>query len=341
MWKKVVAVIGIVLTPIIFILVVTVAAVSQTVGVAAGNQTTTDAAGGSGALSDTVLSFQPAVNQYCTKYGIPDYTMLVMAVMQQESGGTGNDPMQCSESPLNTKFPQKPNSITDPNYSIEVGIEYLASCIRAASCKSPTDEVGIDLALQGYNYGGGYIEWAKARGGYSAENAMQFSQMEAGAHGWSGYGDPQYVSHVMRFYFISPGGELFAAPLRTSTYSISRGWGNDAGEFHKGIDFAATEGTGIYAAATGTVTYAQFGSAPYGGYGNVVVIKHNDTYSTLYGHCSKLLVTQGESVQLGQVIALVGSTGKSTGPHCHFEIRVNGNQVDPASYLKNLGKKQT
>lgn len=162
---------------------------------------------------------------------------------------------------------------------------------------------------------------------------MQFSQTEAASQGWSGYGDSQYVNHVMRYYIVSPGGEMFATPLGIGTYSISRGWGYDSGEFHKGIDFAAPAGTNIYAAASGTVIYAQFGSAPYGGCGTVVVIKHDDTYTTLYDHCSKLLVKKGESVQLGQIIALVGSTGHSTGPHCHFKIRVNGDQVDPAQYL--------
>lgn len=150
---------------------------------------------------------------------------------------------------------------------------------------------------------------------------------------WSSYGDPQYVSHVLYYYSITPRNALFGLPLQAWTYTISRGWGRDGNEFHKGIDFAAASGVKIYAAAPGTVTYAKFGSAPYGGYGNVVVIKHDDTYSTLYGHCSKLLVSVGQTVKQGQVIALVGSTGDSTGNHCHFEIRVTDNQVNPAQYL--------
>ena len=336
MRKKVIALIGALLLPTIMIVVIIVAVTSvMNVSAISGGAAngTTGGNGGNGTLSAAVLSYQDKVQAACGKYGIPDYVMLVLAVMQQESGGTGNDPMQCSECPLNIKYTQSPNGITDSSYSIEIGIEYLASCIRAAGCKSSTDEAGIGLALQGYNYGGGYIDWAKEHGGYSAENAMQFSQMEAASHGWSGYGDPQYVSHVLRYYTIAPNGGLFAAPLKAQTYSISRGWGYDDGEFHKGIDFAAPAGTNIYAAAAGTVTYAQFGSAPYGGYGNVVVIKHDDTYSSLYGHCSKLLVNVGQSVKQGQVIALVGSTGDSTGNHCHFEIRMNRQQVNPAQYL--------
>lgn len=246
--------------------------------------------------------------------------------------------MQCSESPLNMKYPHSPDSITDPAYSVEVGVEYLASCLRAAGCKSPADMPGISLALQGYNFGGGYISWAKARGGYSAENAMQFSQMKAAEMGWCGYGDPQYVSHVLRYYSSAPSGGkgMFALPLRKGTYRISRGWGMDGGEFHKGVDFAAPAGTDIYASASGTVIFAAFGKSGsgFGGYGNVILIKHGGNYSTLYGHCSRLLVKAGDRVQQGQVIGLVGSTGDSTGNHCHFEIRVDGKQVNPAVYIK-------
>ena len=333
MRKKIIAAAGALLLPVIAVfMIVAVISATLTASVAGAEaQEGTPVGEGSGSLSDAVLAYQSIVSQDCAQYGIPDYTMLVLAVMQQESGGSGNDPMQCSESPMNMKYPHTPNSITDPNYSVEVGIEYLASCLRAAGCKALNDTPGLDLALQGYNFGGGYIDWAEERGGYSAENASQFSQMEAASHGWAGYGDPQYVEHVLRYYII-PGSGQFIVPLKS--YTISRGWGMDGSEFHKGIDFAAPAGTNIYAAAAGTVTYAQFGSAPYGGYGNVVVIRHDNTYSTLYGHCSKLLVTAGQTVQQGQVIALVGSTGRSTGNHCHFEIRDHGTQVDPAQYLK-------
>jgi murein DD-endopeptidase MepM/ murein hydrolase activator NlpD len=100
------------------------------------------------------------------------------------------------------------------------------------------------------------------------------------------------------------------------------------------------EGTTITAAASGTVEYAQYGEtgSGFGGYGNVILIRHNGTYSTLYAHCSQLLVSEGDEVQKGDVIALVGSTGDSTGSHFHFEIRVDGEAVDPLPYL-NLEKK--
>ena len=107
-------------------------------------------------VSEQVTAYEGLISQYCSQYGIPQYAPLVMAVMQNESGGTGNDPMQCSESPLNTEYPQRHNGITDPEYSINIGVKYFESCLRAAKCKSPDDVQGISLALQGYNFGNGY-----------------------------------------------------------------------------------------------------------------------------------------------------------------------------------------
>ena len=102
---------------------------------------------------------------------------------------------------------------------------------------------------------------------------------------------------------------------------------------HEGIDFIAPIGTPILAAAAGVVVK----SAMYPGYGNLVEIEHNDNTVTRYGHASKLLVEVGDIVRLGQQIALVGSTGRSTGPHLHFEVRVNGVAKDPQEFLAKNG----
>lgn len=99
---------------------------------------------------------------------------------------------------------------------------------------------------------------------------------------------------------------------------------------HKGIDIANSTGTTICAAAAGTVTYAQYNS---GGYGNLVIISHGNGIQTYYGHNSKLYVTVGQTVAQGEAIAAMGSTGISTGPHCHFEIRINGVAQNPQNYL--------
>ena len=158
-------------------------------------------------LSDEVLAYTSVIQQYASQYGIPEYVSAIQAIMMQESGGRGTDPMQCSESPYNTRFPHSPGSITDPDYSIEVGVQTFADCISQAGCSSPQDMDKLKLAWQGYNYGNGYIGWALQRGGYTEANALQFSQEQAASHGWSSYGDPEYVPHVMRYY---SGGSLFA-----------------------------------------------------------------------------------------------------------------------------------
>ena len=102
-----------------------------------------------------------------------------------------------------------------------------------------------------------------------------------------------------------------------------------AQRFHSGIDIGGDYGDAICAAQAGTVEYAGWIS----GYGNAVIINHGGGISTLYGHCQSLNVSVGESVSQGDVIAYCGSTGNSTGPHCHFEVRENGEPVNPLSYL--------
>lgn len=99
--------------------------------------------------------------------------------------------------------------------------------------------------------------------------------------------------------------------------------------FHEGIDIAASHGEDIRASASGKVILAK----SYNGYGRTVIIDHGRGITTLYGHASKLLVKEGQTVSKGQLIAKVGSSGRSTGPHLHFEIRINGQAVDPLSYL--------
>ena len=99
--------------------------------------------------------------------------------------------------------------------------------------------------------------------------------------------------------------------------------------YHAGLDIGAPCGTPIKAAGTGSVVAA----GPNGGYGNMTVINHGNGLSTVYGHQSSIIVSPGQSVTQGQVIGYVGSTGKSTGCHLHFEVRVSGNPVDPTGYL--------
>lgn len=152
-------------------------------------------------VSAEVEAYTPLIRQYANQYGVPEYVELIKAVMMQESGGRGLDPMQSSEGSFNTRYPRKPNGITDPEYSIQCGIQELKAALESAEVESPVDMEHIKLALQGYNFGNGYISWAKNNyGGYSLANATEFSNMKAAELGWSNYGDKQYVPHVLRYY---------------------------------------------------------------------------------------------------------------------------------------------
>ena len=119
----------------------------------------------------------------------------------------------------------------------------------------------------------------------------------------------------------------FICPLKRGSFTISSYYGDGRG--HKGMDLAADKGTPTYAVADGTVTSAGYDR----NYGYNVVIKHSNGLSTRYAHASKLCVSTGQTVSQGDVIAYVGSTGTSTGNHLHFEVMVNGNRVNPISYI--------
>ena len=165
-------------------------------------------------VSEEVRAYEPVIRTYAAQYGIPEYAELIMAVMMQESGGRGLDPMQAAEGGFNTRYPHVPNGITDPDYSIQCGVQELKAALERGGVQSPIDMEHIKLALQGYNYGPGYITWAVSHyGGYSAANAAEFSDLQAARLGWRRYGDKEYVPHVLRYY---PYGRMPA------------GFGNDA-----------------------------------------------------------------------------------------------------------------
>ena len=158
-------------------------------------------------VSEEVLAYRQEVSQIASRYDMSQYVELILAVMMQESGGRGQDPMQSSEGAYNTRYPRVPNGITDPTYSIECGIQELKYALVAAECTGPGDLEHIKLALQAYNFGSGYISWAVSRdGGYTPENAALFSSIWAERYGWSGYGDKDYVPHVLRYYALASAG---------------------------------------------------------------------------------------------------------------------------------------
>lgn len=103
-------------------------------------------------------------------------------------------------------------------------------------------------------------------------------------------------------------------------------------KMHKGLDFTAAQGTPIYATGDGIVINAEGAS---GGYGNHVEINHGYGYQTLYGHMVRIKVRRGQRIKRGEIIGWVGSTGKSTGPHCHYEVKINGANVNPVYFFSN------
>jgi len=124
----------------------------------------------------------------------------------------------------------------------------------------------------------------------------------------------------------TPSASGFIWPVNGAVVS---GFGWRWGRMHEGIDISASSGTPIWAAAAGTVIHAGW----LGGYGNLVVVDHGDGLATAYAHASAILVGVGQQVSQGETLSLVGSTGNSSGPHLHFEVRVNGAAVDPLFYL--------
>lgn len=118
-------------------------------------------------------------------------------------------------------------------------------------------------------------------------------------------------------------------PLPSGWIMTSTFWEQRSYERHPGVDLAIAEGTPIKAASAGTVTTA----GPTGGYGNYICVRHSPTVSTCYAHASALLVSVGDTVARGQTIGRVGCTGNCTGPHLHFEVRVNGSVVCPAPWV--------
>lgn len=150
--------------------------------------------------------------------------------------------------------------------------------------------------------------------------------------------DREQKMRVLETYFMNQNLQQTTVPagrpIKRGWISSFFGWRTDPfngrREYHKGVDLAGKEGSDIIAVAAGIVTWA----GDRYGYGNMVEINHGNGYITRYGHCKEVLVKAGDSVTKGQVIAHMGSTGRSTGPHVHFEVHKSGRVVNPLNYLR-------
>lgn len=181
-----------------------------------GKQTTTHQ------INASCEAYRDEVSTEAAQYGMSDYVDLILAVMMQESSGQGTDPMQSSEGAYNTQYPQQPNGITDPSYSISCGIQELKYALDKSGCTGPADLSHIRLALQAYNFGtNSYFSYLEKNGetSWTTESAQAFAQMASGgrqrdeddplhdpAGPWD-YGDQYYPDHVLRYYHTSSGSE--------------------------------------------------------------------------------------------------------------------------------------
>ncbi len=158
-------------------------------------------------VSKDVMQYEKEVTDYAARYGMDDYIPLIYAVIEQESGGSSADVMQSSTCFYNEEYSQIVGGITDTDYSIQCGVQYLKYCLGQANVSGPADISKIKLALQGYNYGHNYIGWALKRdGGYTKENAEAFADLMQRSLGWTSYGDEDYPEHVLRYYVLKQSG---------------------------------------------------------------------------------------------------------------------------------------
>ena len=295
-------------------------------------------------LSDEVMAFKPLVEEIAAEFGMSDYLWHLLAIMQVESGGIGPDVMG--------RFDPVPDDLT-PEQSIRAGVRRFATLYR----RGETLGVDLETVIQAFDFGTTFLDYKQQNGGrYSFDLAVSYAAYRSDGvripyghplaitvNGGFRYdfGNMFFLSHVSRYLAVagSPGaasetsGFLWPHPTHTR---VSSGFGyrihpiSGTRRFHAGIDIPAPFGTPVLAVASGVVTRAAYNR---GGWGNFVVIDHQNGYSTLYAHNSRNLVRAGDRVRQGDTIALVGSTGSSTGPHIHLEIHRNGRQVDPMPYF--------
>jgi murein DD-endopeptidase MepM/ murein hydrolase activator NlpD len=138
-----------------------------------------------------------------------------------------------------------------------------------------------------------------------------------------------YLNKIVYNVSYTPLGLPFNGPITSKFGQRENPFGAENIETHKGMDIKGPIGGQVKATAKGTVEFA----GQKNGFGNCIILKHGNGFSTLYGHLSKIFVTAGQQIEIGQQIGLIGSTGRSTGPHLHYEIQRNGQKIDPQSFL--------
>jgi murein DD-endopeptidase MepM/ murein hydrolase activator NlpD len=195
---------------------------------------------------------------------------------------------------------------------------------------SPRKGDKIRMLFEKYYHKGEFVKYGKILAAQYIGSSQTFSAFYFENGHQTGYYDENGVPLRKMFMRIP-----VKFGMRTSSFSIRRFHPiSKKYKRHTGIDYGAALGTPIHATAGGTVEFAGWR----GGYGKLVILRHPNGYQTYYGHCSRLLVKKGDHVEQGQAIAKVGQTGQATGPHVHYETRVNGKAVNPNSIKTARGK---
>jgi murein DD-endopeptidase MepM/ murein hydrolase activator NlpD len=258
-------------------------------------------------LASTSQNIPALVDKYATKYAIPLH--IARNLVRGESGGRQSAVSPSGARGVMQLTPATAKAlgvdINDPEQNIEGGMRYL---------RQQYDRFGRwDLALAAYHSG----PHAVIRHGDVPPKSKAYVRSILGP-------TPVASRGTLSRHHTSQLAGGFAWPVEGP---ITNGFGGGLRGNHAGIDISAPRGTTIRASKAGTVAHASW----YYDYGYSVILDHGGGVSSLYGHVSKLLVRVGQAVKEGEVIALVGCTGRCTGPHVHFEVRVNGRAVDPLS----------
>ena len=292
-------------------------------------------------FSDSVLAYEDTVIRECIGQDIGEYSSVVLAMMQVISNGEGEDPMLATLKKDNIKYsPDDGLKISDPYYSIEVAVKEIAWLINKLNIDSVNDTEKLKILYAAYISDRGVIDVLDT---YDTEKFQKYIDDHHLAANGAYSGFPDEVENLLNTVNAGSGGSIgtgsFIWPLPAQYKSLSSKYGYricpfHGQELHAGIDIPAPAGTPIYASKSGTVTLATYHYS----FGNYCIIDHGDGTKTQYNHTSQLLVSVGQTVNQGDVIAKVGSTGSSTGAHLDFRIFINGQSVDP---MTQIGKTNT
>jgi len=313
----------------------------------AGGMTDSEEVEGVG-LSDAVLAFRPLVDELAAEHGVSAYVWHLLAIIQVESGGLGLDIMGQAAFMSGDVMPEG---------SIRTGV------MRFANLREQGRQLGVDIGtvVQAFDFGITFLSYVQRGSGvFTLELAMSYARARSGGDrvddrhplvvvtngGWRyDFGNMFYAMHVSRYLTsaaprgggsgASTGQFLWPTP---GFYRVTSGFGwrihpiTGDRRHHNGIDIAGAgiNGSNIIASDGGVIVVAGW----LGSFGNYIRIDHGNGYMTSYAHNSANLVRVGDRVRQGQVIGRVGSTGGSTGPHLHFEIRRNNVRVDPMQYFR-------